>query len=92
MKKSNSDKTTRCSLCKKNAATIHYTEVINNKMQKIHLCEDCARQKGIDSELPFSFSDVLAALSGGLQAMTGGESDEQAIVCPVCGLTLQELA
>jgi len=93
MKKHNGNSATRCSFCKKNAATIHYTEVINNKMQKIHLCEECAKQKGIDIELPFSFSDVLAALSGGVQALAGTEAGApRQPVCGRCGLTMAELA
>ena len=93
MKKNNGNSVVRCSFCKKNSATLHYTEVINNKMQKIHLCEECARQKGIDVELPFSFSDVLAALSGGLQALADGtDTDECPVACTTCGLTLKELA
>jgi len=78
----------RCGLCKKNEATIHYTEVINNKVQKIHLCEACARERGIDVELPFSFSDIMSALTQELQSLHGGKpaatSDDR--TCPSCGL------
>ena len=82
----------RCGLCKKNEATIHYTEVINNKVQKIHLCEACARERGIDVELPFSFSDIMSALTQELQSLHGGKpaatSDDR--TCPSCGLSFTQ--
>jgi len=86
--------TMRCSLCKKKEATIHYTEVVDNALQKIHLCEACAHEKGINIELPFSFSDIMSALSQGLQSLQAGgeeESGAPTITCPLCGLTLKQL-
>lgn len=86
--------TMRCSLCKKKDATIHYTEVVDNALQKIHLCEACAAEKGINIELPFSFSDIMSALTQGLQALQAGGEQAPAtptLACPLCGLTLAQL-
>jgi len=85
----------RCGLCKQNEATIHYTEVIDNKVQKIHLCAACARERGIDVELPFSFSDIMSALTQELQSLHGADAaaappDDRA--CPSCGLTFAQFA
>lgn len=33
-----------CERCQERPATVHYTEVINNKQRKMHLCEFCAGQ------------------------------------------------
>jgi len=85
--------TMRCSLCKKKDATIHYTEVVDNALQKIHLCEACAREKGINIALPFSFSDIMSALTQGLQSLQAGgeeEPDALALACPLCWLTLKQ--
>lgn len=92
--KPNGNNPTQCFVCNKNPATIHYTEVVDNKMQKIHLCEECAKQKGIDIELPFSISSLLATLSGGLQAMAASKEPGAATarVCSSCGLSLAEFA
>lgn len=82
-----------CSYCKKNKATIHYTEIINGKMHKLHLCEQCAKEKQINVELPFSFSDVLSALSEGLEAISAAAArhdDTPSARCSSCGLTLRE--
>jgi len=77
-----------CSVCHKNEATIHLTEIINNQVIKMHLCEECAKKKGIDvgEGFPhFSLADLLAGLTD-----LGFESPlkiAKKISCPTCGLT-----
>ncbi len=52
----------KCQLCGK-AATVHLTEIINEKMSELHLCEDCAKDKGIAGlGQPFGLQDLLAGL------------------------------
>jgi len=82
-----------CPYCNEHEATIHYTEVINSQVKKIHICEACARKKGIDAELPFSFSDVFSALSKGIEqiAQSRDTSQESTRSCPVCNIQLQDL-
>lgn len=56
-----------CDKCKKNEATIHITEIINNKMTKTHLCQECAEEEGVQISLykpDYSLADFLAGLSG----------------------------
>jgi len=36
-----------CDECKKNEAIIHFTQIVNNKVSKYHLCQECAKEKGI---------------------------------------------
>lgn len=38
-----------CEKCQERPATVHYTEVINNKQRKMHLCEVCAGQVQAES-------------------------------------------
>jgi len=88
-----------CQFCKKNAATVHYTEVINNNVKKTHLCESCAKQKGMDMELPFSFGDIIKAISkeiGGIEGLEGiGHIEAKQFsgetTCPECGLKILDL-
>ncbi|MEK6646863.1 MAG: UvrB/UvrC motif-containing protein [Candidatus Firestonebacteria bacterium] len=42
-----------CEICKKENATVHFSQAINEKVTNIHLCEFCAGKKGV-MELPFS--------------------------------------
>ena len=32
-----------CQMCGKNPASVHFTEIHDNKMTEMHLCEGCAR-------------------------------------------------
>jgi len=75
-----------CDICGKNPATVHLTEIIDEKMNELHLCEECARAKSAAMEQQFGLSDLLAGM-----ADFGKPSDkeEEAIVvkCPSCGLS-----
>ena len=74
-----------CCVCKENEATVHLTQIAGDKMQKVDLCEDCAKQKGINDPAGFSLADLLLGL-GASQEMaeaTGGSD----LRCPACGFT-----
>ena len=36
-----------CQRCKKQPATVHLTEILQNEKRERHLCEDCAREEGV---------------------------------------------
>ncbi|MDD5518734.1 MAG: hypothetical protein PHV98_05220, partial [Candidatus Omnitrophica bacterium] len=52
-----------CDICKKNEATVHLTEIIDEQMNELHLCEECARQKSVAMEQQFGLSDLLAGMT-----------------------------
>lgn len=74
-----------CGLCKQKNATVHLTQIAGEKMQKVDLCEDCAKEKGVDDPAGFSLADMLLGL-GASQEMeeASGSSD---VACPNCGFT-----
>ena len=37
----------QCCICKEKPATVHLTQIVGEKMQKLDLCEDCAKAKGV---------------------------------------------
>ena len=79
-----------CNACGQNEATIHLTEILNNQMVEIHLCEACADQKGADFKVHFDFNKLLASLSDFGTAL---KSEEQGgLVCHSCGMTTEEFA
>ncbi len=53
----------KCSVCSTEDATIHLTEIVNSKMMELHLCEQCAYEKGTDIKQYFNFSDLLAGIA-----------------------------
>ncbi len=78
-----------CELCGNEEATVYYTEIVGGKMVELHLCEKCAKKKGLGKELAkstFSLADLLAGMAEEL-----GEREEYAsLKCPTCGLSYAE--
>ena len=74
-----------CDICKKNPATVHLTEIIDEQMNELHLCEDCARHKSAAMEQQFGLSDLLA----GMADFEKPNKDEENVAakCPNCNLT-----
>lgn len=77
-----------CDICGKNEATVHFTEIINDQMTKLHLCEECAKRKGEEMEEHFGLADLLAGLADldtSVQTV-----DDKKLKCPSCGLTYSD--
>jgi protein arginine kinase activator len=74
-----------CNLCKKNEATVHLTQIVDNKMQKVDLCEACSKEKGVSDPTGFSLADLLLGL-GAAQEMEKSSGGSE-LKCPHCGFT-----
>jgi protein arginine kinase activator len=75
-----------CDICGKNPATVHLTEIIDEQMNELHLCEDCARHKSAAMEQQFGLSDLLAGMVD-FQKPSSKEDEAVMVKCPACGLT-----
>ena len=77
----------QCSVCKEKPATVHLTQIVGDKMQKLDLCEDCAKAKGINDPTSFGLADLDLMLGLGasqhLEQAAGGVE----LKCPRCGFT-----
>ena len=74
-----------CCVCKQKEATVHLTQIAGEKMQKVDLCEDCAREKGVNDPAGFSLADLLLGLgaSQDMEEASGGPD----VRCPHCGFS-----
>ena len=81
-----------CDECGKNKATVHLTEIVNEQITKLNLCEACAKEKGSDVEQHFGISDLLTALSDVEAPAPGAPPGSPAVKnkCPHCGLTYED--
>lgn len=70
----------QCGHCKK-PATIHLTQIVNNKVHKVDLCEDCPFKQNVTDPDAFSLADFLIKSGGTPEGITGNEC------CPSCGMT-----
>lgn len=76
-----------CQICGKNAATVHYTEIHDNKMSEIHVCERCAEAKGLQAPTAKQKFDIADLIGGLVDSVTSTEEDRVGKVqCPRCGL------
>jgi protein arginine kinase activator len=74
-----------CCICKEKEATVHLTQIAGDKVQKVDLCEECAKQKGVNDPAGFSLADLLLGLGASQeieQSAAGGT-----VKCPKCGFT-----
>ena len=77
----------QCSVCKEKPATVFLTHIENDKMHKVNLCEDCAKNKGVDNPTTFSLhdADLLLGLGAAQEiTQTPGGTD---VKCPRCGFS-----
>jgi len=71
----------QCELCKQNEAVVHLKHVLNGEVKEVHLCSDCASQKGFVAKLsPASLTDFLFNLENSRKA----EAAVPEISCPNC--------
>ena len=78
-----------CDACKQQQATVHLTEIVNDQMTELHLCEACANQKGAQVESHFGLSDLLAGLAD-VGKTQEAEEEVTAKACPTCGMTYED--
>ncbi len=75
----------QCQICDK-LATVHLTQIIQNKIHKVHLCEECAQEKGVTDPDGLSFEDLFSK-SGLVSEVKPAGGD---LVCEQCGLSTSD--
>ena len=76
-----------CDICGKNPATVHLTEIIDEQMTELHLCEECAKQKSAQMGQQFGLSDLLAGMTDFSKVSSKDKEEFITVKCPNCGLT-----
>jgi len=75
-----------CDICKKREATVHLTEVINDEVSELHICEKCAEAKGAQMQQHFGIADLLSGLVDLPHDMIPKKRRIN-IKCPSCGMS-----
>lgn len=79
-----------CDNCKERDAIINLTQVEHDSKVTLHLCEQCAQQKGVETGgaiLKSPLGNFLGALGKGA-ALVPAAAD--GVRCPACGSTLRD--
>ena len=74
----------QCSGCNKKT-TIHFTQIINNKVYKLDMCEDCPLKKEVIDPGNFSLTDIFKA-----EQESSLKQDHNDAMCETCGMTQVE--
>ena len=74
----------QCCICKEKPATVHLTQIVGDKMQKLDLCEECAKAKGVN-ETPFSMADMMLGLGASQQLEEASPGVD--LKCARCGFS-----
>ncbi|MDR1009928.1 MAG: UvrB/UvrC motif-containing protein [Opitutaceae bacterium] len=78
----------KCIICGK-PATVHFTQILNNKVHKLDLCEACAQEKGIGAsggfDLPLDL--IVKKIAGDKVAATLETEPASGLRCEKCGFT-----
>ena len=74
-----------CCICKEKEATVHLTQIAGDKMQKLDLCEECAKNKGVNDPTGFSLADLLLGLGASQEIEQAAGGSE--LKCARCGFT-----
>ena len=74
-----------CSICKEKPATVHLTQIVGDKMQKLDLCEDCAKAKGVNDPSGFALADLMLGLGASQEIEQAGGG--MGLKCPRCGFS-----
>ena len=79
-----------CNVCKQNEAKVHLTKIVGDKMQKVDLCDECSKEKGVEDPLTYTLADTLLGQLLAPEAPSPAEPEpapEPGLKCPTCGYT-----
>lgn len=77
----------RCDHCQARDAVIHLTSIVDTAVTQVHLCEQCAAERGVETTQAMP-NPLGALIKAAQQAVPGPSREGQA--CTVCGLTVRE--
>ena len=86
-----------CDLCDEKAS-VFLTQIVDGEMQKVNLCEKCAKEKGVTDPTGFALADLLLGLGtdGEAKSSDSGSQDpvkeatgvlDDQTTCKACGFT-----
>ncbi len=80
-----------CDQCREREAVIHLTQIVNEQVTTLHLCERCAAEKGVESPsgvVKTPLGSFLAAMGKNLPETVAAPRSSE--TCVRCGGSLQD--
>jgi len=84
-----------CQQCGQREAVVHLTQILNNEVSTVHLCERCAAERGIESGAELEQSPLGSLLATVGKEVGAGLPEAETtglghLRCEACGATLQD--
>ncbi|MBU1702440.1 MAG: UvrB/UvrC motif-containing protein [Candidatus Eisenbacteria bacterium] len=83
----------KCQVCGQSEASVHFKEIKNDKVTELHLCRNCAQEKGFHSVMQsdkISLASQFQWMAENLSPVA--EDGPGAVICPGCGLRYSHFA
>jgi len=83
----------RCDQCHEREAVVHLTQIAEDQVVTVHLCERCAAEKGVESSASLGKTPVgtfLASMGKGLDLASAMPGLTPSGACPSCHATLSD--
>ena len=77
----------KCDVCKKLAASVFLTQIVDGKMQKVNMCESCSKEKGVSDPTGFALADLLLGMGAAQNVERSVPVGQR---CPNCGFSQGE--
>lgn len=81
----------KCENCGERDAQIHLTQIVDNSVTTVHLCEECASTKGVQTGPAAGanpLNDFVASIGLGVESAPSDE--ESTMECPNCSSSLKD--
>ena len=79
-----------CDECRERDAVVNLTQIVNNAVSQLHLCEQCAADRGVETTVATP-QHPLGAFLQAVQAQPGGGAGAgEGAGCTFCGTTMRD--
>jgi protein arginine kinase activator len=79
-----------CEQCREREAVIHLTQIVNEQVTTLHLCERCAAEKGVESPGAAPKTPLGTFLAAMGEELPEAPAPRTGDSCPRCGGSLQD--
>ena len=79
-----------CQICEEKEATFHLKEIVKGVVRSFHVCEVCAKEKGLNESF-FLPAFPLSNLIAGLSEFQSKPDEKETVICPRCKLTFSDI-
>ena len=90
-----------CDDCRKNDASIHIRRIVEDQVEIINLCSECAKARGLDKKTEKDLAKLVFSMTSNLMGKKHESSRQQSqkaldlshsVTCPECGMTLESFS